>query len=75
MTWIKLIHTSGETYLNLDQVHSFAATSSTTITFYYADTSTTSSYSLSSSSELASLIAKLSSVLKVLNIDQLATQG
>jgi hypothetical protein len=75
MTWIKLIHTSGETYLNLDQVHSFAATSSTAITFYYADTSTTSSYSLSSSSELASLIAKLSSVLKVLNIDQLATQG
>jgi hypothetical protein len=75
MTWIKLTHTSGVTYLNLDQVHRFEETSSTDITFYYADNSTTSSYSLSSSSELASLIAKLSSILKVINIDQLATQG
>lgn len=75
MTWIKLTHTSGSIYLNLDQVYRYEQTSSTEITFYDANSILPTSYTFSTSSALTQFIAKLASISKVIDIDQLATQG
>ena len=75
MTWIKLTHSLGEVYLNLDQVYRYEQTSSTEITFYDANSILPTSYSFLTAIELTQFIAKLKSILKVIDIDQLATQG
>jgi hypothetical protein len=75
MRWIKLTHTAGSVNLNLEQVYRYEATSSTEITFYDANSILPTSYTFATSADLNSVIAKLKSVLSVIDIDQLATQG
>ncbi len=75
MTWIKITHIGGTDYLNLDQVNRFKETGVADLIVYYLDPAMTVTYSLASADDRASLISKLSSVLKVIDIDQLATQG
>ena len=75
MTWIKLNHTSGSVYLNLEQVYRFEKTTSTEITFYDANSILPTSYSFSTALQLEEFIAKLVSFSKVIDIDRLATQG
>lgn len=75
MTWIKITHIGGSMYLNLDQVYRYEQTALTEITFYDANSVLPTSYSFSTASELTEFIAKIKSILKVIDIDQLATQG
>ena len=75
MTWIKLNHTGGSVFLNLEQVYRFEQTSSTEITFYDANSILPTSYTFSSSDGLNIFLAKLIAISKVIDIDQLATQG
>jgi hypothetical protein len=75
MRWIKLTHTTGSVNLNLEQVYRYETTSSTEITFYDANSILPTSYTFATSADLNSVIAKLKSVLNVIDIDQLATQG
>jgi len=75
MRWIKLTHTTGSIYLNLEQVYRYEATSSTEITFYDANSILPTSYTFASSAALAAVVAKLASISNVIDIDQLATQG
>lgn len=73
MIWIKITHTTGSTCLNLDQVYKYEQTSPTELTFYSMNS--INSYSFSTNQELIEFMAKLSSISKVIDIDQLATQG
>jgi hypothetical protein len=75
MTWIKITHISGSTHLNIDQVYKYEQTAAAEITFYYDDSITPTVYSFSTAVELTEFITKLKSILKVIDIDQLATQG
>lgn len=75
MIWIKITHTTGSTYLNLDQVYRYEQTSPTELTFYDANSILPTSYSFSTNQELVEFMAKLSSLSKVIDIDQLAAQG
>jgi hypothetical protein len=75
MTWIKITHTGGSTYLNLDQVYRFEQTSSTDLTFYDANSILPTTYTFSSNANLVTFVKKLESFCKVIDIDQLAPQG
>ncbi len=75
MTWIKITHVAGSTYLNFDQVYRYETTSSTDIAIYDASSLSPTSYTFTTNLELTQFIAKLKSILKVIDIDQLATQG
>jgi hypothetical protein len=75
MIWIKLTHTSGSVYLNLEQVYRYEQTSSTDITFYDANSILPTTYTFATSAALTAFLAKLTSISKVIDIDQLATQG
>jgi|688.fasta_scaffold76327_4 hypothetical protein len=75
MVWIKLTHTSGSVYLNLEQVYRYEQTASTEITFYDANSILPTSYTFATAAALTECIAKLTSISKVIDIDQLATQG
>lgn len=75
MVWIKITHVGGSVYLNLEQVYRYELTSSTQITFYDANSILPTSYTFATSGDLDKFVAKLSSISKVIDIDQLATQG
>jgi hypothetical protein len=75
MVWIKISHTGGSTYLNIDQVYRYDQTGSAEITFYDSNSILPTSYSFSTSVELMEFMDKLKSILKVIDIDQLAPQG
>lgn len=75
MIWIKLTHTGGSVYLNLEQVYRYEQTSSTDITFYDANSILPTTYTFATSVALTAFLAKLTSISKVIDIDQLATQG
>jgi hypothetical protein len=75
MIWIKINHTGGSVYLNLEQVYRFEQTSSTEITFYDANSILPTSYTFSTAADLSRFLAKLVSISKVIDIDQLAVQG
>lgn len=75
MTWIKLTHTTGTVYLNLDQVYRFEETSSTDVTFYDANSILPTTYAFATATALKVFMAKLTNISKVIDIDQLATQG
>jgi len=74
MTFIKLTHSSGSVYLNLDQVVSIEETSTADLTI--SDNTNTSPvvYSFSSASDRAEVVAKLESIVRVIDIDTLAAQ-
>lgn len=75
MIWIKLTHTGGSVYLNLEQVYRYEQTSSTDITFYDANSILPTTYTFATPVALTAFLAKLTSISKVIDIDQLATQG
>jgi hypothetical protein len=75
MVWIKLTHTGGSVYLNLEQVYRYESTSTTEITFYDANSILPTTYTFATAAALTTCMAKLASISKVIDIDQLATQG
>lgn len=74
MTFIKLTHSSGSVYLNLDQIVSIEETSTTDLTVYDNTNASPFVYSFSSTSTRSEVIAKLESIIRVIDIDKLATQ-
>ena len=74
MTFIKLTHSSGSVYLNLDQIVSIEETSTADLTIYDASSSSPVSYTFSSAAVRAEVIAKLESIVRVIDIDSLAKQ-
>lgn len=74
MTFIKLTHSSGSVYLNLDQVYSIEETSTADLTIYDANSILPVSYTFASASERSEVLAKLESIVRVIDIDKLATQ-
>ena len=75
MVWIKLTHSTGSVFLNLEQVYRYEETSPTEITFYDANSILPTSYSFNSAAELTIFVSKLSSISKVIDINQIANQG
>ena len=75
MVWIKITHLAGYIHLNLEQVYRFERTAPTEITFYDANSILQTSYSFATELELTQMMDKLVSILKVIDIDQLAAQG
>lgn len=75
MKWIKLTHTLGADYINLEQVYKIVQTSPTEVTLYDANSILPTSYTFSSAQELTSTLAKFSSIVQIIDIDNLAAQG
>lgn len=75
MVWIKLTHTTGSVYLNLEQVYRFEETSSTELTFYDANSILPTTYAFATASALKVFMAKLKNISNVIDIDQVASQG
>lgn len=73
MAFIKLTHTGGSVYLNLDNIYSMEETSTTDLTIT-DNTATSIAYTFASSDELAEVVSKLESILRVIDIDKLAIQ-
>jgi hypothetical protein len=74
MTFIKLTHLSGSVYLNLDQVVSIEETSTVDLTISDNTNASPTVYSFSSASDRAEVVAKLESIVRVIDIDTLAAQ-
>ena len=75
MIWIKLTHTIGADYINLEQVYRILQTASTDITFYDANSILPSTYSFSTAQETVDVLDKLESLAQIIDIDKLADQG
>jgi hypothetical protein len=75
MTWIKLTHAAGSTYINVEQVYRIDETSSVEITLYDANSILPTSYTFANPQAKREVLAKLNAILSVIDIDQLATQG
>jgi hypothetical protein len=75
MVWIKLNHVGGSVYLNLEQVYRYEKTAVAAITFYDANSILPTTYSFSTAVIRDAFVKKLESLSKVIDIDQLATQG
>jgi hypothetical protein len=75
MTFIKLTHSTGSIYLNLDNVYSIEESGSPMTDLIITDPNSGSVvYSFATPTELAEVLAKLESILKVIDIDTLAAQ-
>jgi len=75
MIWIKLTHTIGADYINLEQVYRILQTASTDITFYDANSILPITYSFSTAQETIDVLDKLESLAQIIDIDKLADQG
>jgi phenylalanine-4-hydroxylase len=75
MIWIKLTHTIGADYINLEQVYRILQTASTDITFYDANSILPITYSFSTAQETVDVLDKLESLAQIIDIDKLADQG
>jgi hypothetical protein len=75
MVFIKLTHSGGSDYINLDQVYRIYQTSSTELTFYDANSVLPISYTFATSSDLKDALNKFESIVRVIDIDNLAPQG
>ena len=75
MVWIKLTHTGGDDYINLEQVYRIYETSSTELTFYDANSVLPISYTFASPSVLMDTLSKFERIVRVIDIDNLAPQG
>lgn len=73
MTFIKLTHTGGFVYLNLENVYSMEKTSATDLTVTDFNSGSVT-YTFASASDLSEAIAKLESITRVIDIDSLAKQ-
>lgn len=72
MAWIKITHTTGQSYLNSDQIAIIEKTGITSIDVY--SFTSVYSYSFSSSTETDEIIAKLNIILKAIDINSLPNQ-
>jgi hypothetical protein len=75
MVWIKLTHSGGADFINLDQVYKIKQTSATELTFYDANSILPISYSFSTLANLNDALNKFQSIVRVIDIDNLAPQG
>jgi hypothetical protein len=76
MRWIKLTHSSGIRYINLEEVYTIDGTSSPTdITFYDANSILPITYSFASAQEKNEVLAKLTSIISPIDIDLIAPQS
>ena len=75
MVWIKLTHTGGDDYINLEQVYRIYETSPTELTFYDANSVLPISYTIASAASLKDALSKFESIVRVIDIDNLAPQG
>jgi hypothetical protein len=74
MTFIKLTHSTGSIYLNLDNVYSIEETGSPGTDLIVSAGATTQTYSFATPTELDEALAKLKSIIRVIDLDQLANQ-
>jgi hypothetical protein len=74
MTFIKLTHSTGSIYLNLDNVYSIEETGSPGTDLIVSSGVTTQTYSFATPTELDEALAKLKSIIRVIDLDQLANQ-
>lgn len=75
MRWIKIVHTGGEEYLNVEQVYRVSSTGPAQITFYDSNSILPTIYNFSTAAEMKDFLAKFEKVFMVISIDRLATQG
>jgi hypothetical protein len=75
MIWIKLTHSGGEDYINLGQVYRIYQTSGTQLTFYDANSILPISYNFATNADLKDALSKFQSIVRVIDIDNLAPQG
>lgn len=75
MKWIKLTHVSGADYINLEQVYKIVQTAPTVVTIYDANSILPTSYTFTTAQELTATLAKFASIVQIIDIDNLATQG
>lgn len=75
MVWIKLTHSTGADFINLEQVYRIYVTSPTELTFYDANSILPISYTFASSADLTDALSKFESIVRVIDIDNLAPQG
>jgi len=75
MTFIRLTHSSGSIYINLDQVYSIEETGTSDLTIYDANSILPVTYSFSTLADRSEVLAKLESIARVIDIDKLANQG
>jgi len=75
MTFIRLTHSSGSIYINLDQVYSIEETGISDLTIYDANSILPVTYSFSTAADRSEVLAKLESITRVIDIDKLANQG
>lgn len=74
MRWIKIDHTDGVTFLNITQVFQFEASSTDEVTFYDANSILPTTFTFSSQNDRDEFLAKMSSILDVVNVDAMAVQ-
>lgn len=74
MTWIKFEHTLGKVRINLDNVYAIIETSSTNLTFYDNNSILPVTYTFASAQDLSNFVSQIESVIRCINIDQLAPQ-
>ena len=74
MTFIKLTHSTGSIYLNLDNVYSIEEAGPPGTDLIVAFGTFTQTYSFDTPTELDEALAKLKSILRVIDLDKLANQ-
>jgi len=74
MTFIKLTHTTGSDYINLDHIYRIVETAVDEITIYDANSILPISYTFSSAQEQIEVLAKFESIVGIIDIDKLANQ-
>ena len=74
MAFIKLTHTAGADYINLDHIYRIVETTSTEITIYDANSVLPISYSFIDAQEQIDVLAKFESIIGIIDIDKLADQ-
>ena len=75
MIIVKLTHNGGADYINLEQVYRIKQTSSTELTFYDANSILPISYTFTNFAALQDALLKIESIVRVIDIDNLAPQG
>tara|TARA_R110000868_G_scaffold231555_1_gene484970 strand:- start:333 stop:560 length:228 start_codon:yes stop_codon:yes gene_type:complete len=74
MTFIKLTHSTGSIYLNLDNVYSIEEIGSPGTDLIISSSGTSVTYSFATPTKLDEALAKLKSIIRVIDLDQLANQ-
>jgi len=76
MAWIKLTDVGGPDYLNLDAIYKIVVDSTSfTLTFYDANSVLPKTYTFVDLSTLNATVLKFESIVNIIDVDRLATQG